>query len=205
MPKSGQPQKSLAARKLSRAPAVLARGWALARSSTFCSSRSKFFLALALLMVAAPMAKARLSAHAAEAGDPARRAQRVVDALRVKLGLMATVVVRLVDHDARMASVRADADAPGGFVIALQRDFVTRLSPAQLEAVLAHELGHVWVSTHHPYLQTEQLANRIAMRLVSREMLVEVYQTVWGVDELHGSFEKFLGVESTVAASAQQQ
>ena len=151
------------------------------------------------------MAKARLSAHAAEAGDPARRAQRVVDALRVKLGLMATVVVRLVDHDARMASVRADAEAPGGFVIALQRDFVTRLSPAQLEAVLAHELGHVWVSTHHPYLQTEQLANRIAMRLVSREMLVEVYQTVWGVDALHGSFEKFLGVESTVAASAQQQ
>ena len=193
MPKSGQPQKSLAARKLSRAPAVLARGWALARSSTFCSSRSKFFLALALLMVAAPMAKARLSAHAAEAGDPARRAQRVVDALRVKLGLMATVVVRLVDHDARMASVRADADAPGGFVIALQRDFVTRLSPAQLEAVLAHELGHVWVSTHHPYLQTERLANDIAMRVVNRSAFEPVYEKVWSRTGIRGDLIEFLG------------
>lgn len=205
MPHSSQPQKSLATRKLSRGPSVLARGWAFARSRTIYSSRSKFFLALALLMAAAPLAKARLSAQTAEAGNAERRAQQVVDALRARLGLAATVVVQLVEHDARMASVRANSHAPGGFVLALQRDFVLRLSPAQLEAALAHELGHVWISTHHPYLQTEQLANRIAMRVVSRETLVAVYQTVWGADALHGSFEKFLGVESTVAATAQQQ
>ena len=93
----------------------------------------------------------------------------------------------------------------GPFVISVDREFVQELNHAEVEAAIAHELGHVWIYTHHPYLQTEQLANRIAMRLVSREMLVEVYQTVWGVDALHGSFEKFLGVESTVAASAQQQ
>jgi hypothetical protein len=156
-------------------------------------------------MTVAPLAKARLSAHTADAGSAERRAQQVVDALRARLGLAATVVVRLVDHDARMASVRADSQTPGGFVLALQRDFVLRLSPVQLEAALAHELGHVWISTHHPYLQTEQLANRIAMRVVARESLVEVYHTVWGGDAVHGSFEKFLGVEPTVTASAQQQ
>lgn len=156
-------------------------------------------------MAAAPLAKARLSAQTAEAGDIERRAQQVVEALRVRLGLAAAVSVRLVEHDARMASVRADHRAPGGYVLALQRDFVAKLSTAQLEAALAHELGHVWISTHHPYLQTEQLANRIAMRVVTREQLVEVYQTVWGGDALHGSFEKFLGVEAAVAASAQQE
>ena len=45
--------------------------------------------------------------------------------------------------------------------------------------MVAHELGHVWIYTHHPYLQTEQLANQIAMRVVSRESLDSVYGKVW--------------------------
>ncbi|HTU99845.1 MAG TPA: M48 family metalloprotease [Luteitalea sp.] len=156
-------------------------------------------------MVAAPLAKARLSAQTAEAGGDERRVQQVVDALRARLGLTAAVTVKLVDRDVRMASVRADVATAGGFVLTLQRDFITRLSAEQLQAALAHELGHVWISTHHPYLQTEQLANRIAMRVVPREHLIEVYAAVWGADALHGSFEKFLGVESTVASATQQQ
>jgi hypothetical protein len=31
----------------------------------------------------------------------------------------------------------------------------------------------------HPYLQTEELANEIALRVVSRESLDEVYEKVW--------------------------
>ena len=204
MPKSTQPHKWLTSRALRAATAVGRRGWAAARSRNFYSSRSKFFLALALLIVTAPLARARLSAQTAEAG-PERRAQLVVDALRARLGLAATVTVQLVDRDVRMASVRINAANPGGFVLSLQRDFIDRLTTAQLEAALAHELGHVWISTHHPYLQTEQLANRIAMRVAPRERLVEVYEAVWGADALHGSFEKFLGVESTAVTAAQQQ
>jgi hypothetical protein len=33
--------------------------------------------------------------------------------------------------------------------------------------------------THHPYLQTEELANEVALRVVSRESLDEVYEKVW--------------------------
>jgi len=52
------------------------------------------------------------------------------------------------------------------------------LTDDDIKAVVAHELGHVWIFTHHPYLQTEQLANEIAMRLVTRESLEPVYAKV---------------------------
>ena len=48
-----------------------------------------------------------------------------------------------------------------------------------MSAVVAHELGHVWIYTHHPYLQTEELANEVAMRVVSRAILEGLYKKVW--------------------------
>ena len=59
--------------------------------------------------------------------------------------------------------------------------------------ILAHELGHVWVSTHHPYLQTERLANSIAMRVVSRDSLERVYEKMWARDGRKGDLLAFLG------------
>ena len=53
------------------------------------------------------------------------------------------------------------------------------MSDDELAAVIAHELGHVWIFTHHPYLQTEELANQIALRVVTRISLDSVYQKVW--------------------------
>ncbi len=84
----------------------------------------------------------------------------------------------------------------GAFALAAERGFLATLTADQVEAALAHELGHVWIYTHHPYLQTEQLANRVAMRVVSRERLLEVYRALWGGDAVHGSLEAFLGVEA---------
>ena len=46
-------------------------------------------------------------------------------------------------------------------------------------AAAAHELGHVWIFTHHPFLQTEEGANRVALQLVDRKTLEEVYAKVW--------------------------
>jgi predicted Zn-dependent protease len=48
----------------------------------------------------------------------------------------------------------------------------------ELEAAIAHELGHAWVFTHHAYLQTEELANQIAMRMVTRAGPERVYGKV---------------------------
>jgi hypothetical protein len=62
-------------------------------------------------------------------------------------------------------------------------------------------MGHVWIFTHHPYLQTEQLANRIAMRLVSRENLQQVYEKVWK-NGAKGDLGRFLGVSTSASASA---
>jgi predicted Zn-dependent protease len=67
------------------------------------------------------------------------------------------------------------------------------LTPDELEAAIAHELGHVWVFTHHPYLQTEELANQIAMRAVSRESLERVYGKVWERGGMKGDLVRFLG------------
>lgn len=136
---------------------------------------------------------------AAEGGTDAERqaqAQQVVDVLRGQLGITAAVSVTIVDRDPRVVSVRARRDGSGGFALSVERAFVGTMSDEQLQAALAHELGHVWIATHHPYLQTEQLANRVAMRVVSREQLVEVYRALWGAEALHGGLETFLGVQA---------
>jgi hypothetical protein len=117
------------------------------------------------------------------------------------LDVSAAVTVTLVDQDERRLSVRRDPQASGSFVLSVERGFAEGLPPAQLEAALAHELGHVWIYTHHPYLQTEQLANRVAMRAVAREHLLEVYRAVWGAEAVHGSLEAFLGIQTTTPAA----
>ena len=69
--------------------------------------------------------------------------------------------------------------AAGTFRLSLERSFLEQLTPVELKAVIAHSVGHVWIYTHHPYLQTEQLANQIALRAVSpREPRQRVRQGV---------------------------
>jgi predicted Zn-dependent protease len=75
----------------------------------------------------------------------------------------------------------------------VESGFVDALEPSELKAVIAHELGHVWIFTHHPFLQTEQLANEIAMRVVSRESLETVYDKVWKRSGVKGDLAEFLG------------
>ena len=70
-------------------------------------------------------------------------------------------------------------DRDRGFTATFEAGFLDSLNDDELGAVIAHELGHVWIFTHHPYLQTEELANEIALRVVSRESLDEVYEKVW--------------------------
>jgi hypothetical protein len=51
----------------------------------------------------------------------------------------------------------------------------------------------VWIFTHHPYLQTESLANSVAMRVVSRESLTKTYDKVWKRAGTKGEIARFLG------------
>jgi hypothetical protein len=120
------------------------------------------------------------------------RLQAIVDALRSELAIPEEVTLELVPENPRMASVEPSKKGDG-FVLAIEDAFVDRLTESELKSVIAHELGHVWIFTHHPYLQTEQLANRIAMRVVSRESLEHVYGKVWK-EGAKGDLGRFLGV-----------
>jgi hypothetical protein len=105
--------------------------------------------------------------------------QDLTDDLRTRLDIKERVHVTLVDHNPLVMSVETLNGRGGPFVISVDREFVQELNHAEVEAAIAHELGHVWIYTHHPYLQTEQLANQIAMQVVSRETLDSVYGKVW--------------------------
>ena len=51
----------------------------------------------------------------------------------------------------------------------------------------------MWIFTHHPFLQTEVLANQIAQRLVPRSSLVHVYEKVWKRQGTKGDLTWFVG------------
>lgn len=134
---------------------------------------------------------------AASAGEPSgltsERLQLVVDRLRSELGIPESVDVNIEPQVARVVSVEAPVSRGEPFRLAIENGFLDRLSAEELAAVMAHELGHVWVFTHHPYLQTEKLANQIAMRVVTRDSLVSVYQKLWEHGGTKGDLESFLG------------
>jgi hypothetical protein len=108
-----------------------------------------------------------------------RRLQGLVDEFRTRLAIPDAVVVSIVPENKLVVSVERLKDRDRGFAATFEAGFLSGLNEDELEAVVAHELGHVWIFTHHPYLQTEELANEIALRLVSRESLDGVYEKVW--------------------------
>jgi hypothetical protein len=145
------------------------------------------FLLLALTesVVAAPGAEPVALAN--------ERVQIVVDRLRGQLGIPHSVNVSVKPQVALVVSVEAPADDGDPFHVAIEERFLHRLSAQELDAAIAHELGHVWVFTHHPYLQTERLANQIAMRVVTRDSLAGVYHKLWEHGGTKGDLNAFLG------------
>jgi hypothetical protein len=108
-----------------------------------------------------------------------KKIQDLVDDFRGRLSIADTVTVSIVQANQLVVSVQRAKDGAGVFSLSIEEGFLDDLNGGELEAVVAHELGHVWIFTHHPYLQTEELANEIATRLVSQETLAVVYEKVW--------------------------
>ena len=122
--------------------------------------------------------------------------QDVTDDLRTRLQISEHVNVELVDHNPLVMSVETLAGRTGPFVITVDREFIHELNHDESEAALAHELGHVWIYTHHPYLQTERGANDVAMRVISRAAFEPVYEKVWQRTGIRGDLNEFLGPPS---------
>jgi len=137
------------------------------------------FLAISLATRPAAAAGAASEAESAELQAKSQRVQEVIDDLRARLALSRDVMAAIVPVNPLMVSVLSPVRSGGVYQVAFEGAFLDTLSDDELRAVVAHELGHVWIFTHHPYLQTEQLANTIALRVVPRESLERVYDKVW--------------------------
>ena len=129
----------------------------------------------------------KLSGSEAREGPTAREAlavretqiQALVNKLKVRMSIPDTIVVSIVEHNQLVVSVERAKDGAGAFSLSIDRDFLGELTTDEIDAVIAHELGHVWIFTHHPFLHTEELANRIAMQVVPQDTLAAVYEKVW--------------------------
>ena len=162
--------------------------------SNFTPSWRRWIAALCLTLTVGAARRAEATEEAAAlaaAGAESRRVQELVDAMRLELAVSHEVSVELVAANPLRASVSPVKGAAGTFRLSIEQSFLAQLTPVELRAVIAHELGHVWIYTHHPYLHTEQLANEIALRVVSRESLDSVYGKVWPDAVAKGSLPRF--------------
>ena len=121
-----------------------------------------------------------------------QRIQDIVNDFMARLTMNQKVVVSMVPKNPLMFSVEVDG-TDSGFLLSVEEDFAGELTQQELEAAVAHELGHVWIFTHHPFLQTEALANQIAERVVPRANLVQVYEKVWKRQGTKGDIARFVG------------
>ncbi len=127
----------------------------------------------------------------------AKRIRTIVDRFRQDLSIRERVIVSVVAKNDKLVSVERSKHRPGTFVLSFDESFLSTLDDNELIASIAHELGHVWIFTHHPYLQTELLANQIALKVVTRENLEQIYEKVWK-DKGKGSLKEFLGEDTAV-------
>jgi hypothetical protein len=121
-----------------------------------------------------------------------QRIQEIVNEFMAKLNMAHKVAVAVVPKNPLMVSVGYPDDSTT-FLLSVEEDFIGELTQDELEAAIAHELGHVWIFTHHPFLQTELLANQIAQRLVPRSSLVQVYEKLWKRQGTEGDLSRFVG------------
>jgi len=113
------------------------------------------------------------------ASDQLERIQRLVAELKSQLAISQTVDVKIVQTNVRLFSVAPVEHEKATFLLSVEEDFAQALTESELRAAVAHELGHVWIYTHFPFLQTEELANDIAARVINRETLTPLYDKVW--------------------------
>lgn len=175
-------------------------------STATLSSRCIFPL-LGLLLVSMLGRALAATAETQPAYASSELAATVQD-IAVRIGVDKTVNVKIVEDNRLAFSVEPDG---ANFLLSVDVHFLNGLSREEVAAAVAHEMGHVWIYTHHPFLHTEALANDIAMRAVPRESLKQLYLKLWKFEGLAaGNLDSLLGPESprtpraAVPASAQK-
>ena len=122
-----------------------------------------------------------------------KKLRKIVDQLRTRLLIQARVEVSIDERNQRLVSVEGGFKSADRYVLSFDREFLQSLDEEEIFAAIAHELGHIWISSHHPYLQTEALANQVAMSVVGRDILARLYHKVWSRLGADGDLEALLG------------
>jgi hypothetical protein len=127
----------------------------------------------------------------------AEHAQEIVNELCLALSIDKEVQLAIVAHHPLVFSVERANTGRDRFVLSVEVGFLLWLDEDELRAALAHELGHVWIFTHHPYLHTERLANDVGLRVVPRDSFEKVYTKLWAYEGTSGvPLEQLLGPDS---------
>jgi hypothetical protein len=129
----------------------------------------RVWIALSLILIA--------QANAAAERHSPKKIRNIIEQLRKQLLIDEEIEVVLVAKNDLLVSVQPDRPR-GVFRMFFERAFLNTLTDEDLNAVIAHELGHVYIFTHHPYLQTEEGANNIAYKAVTIEAMERVYEKV---------------------------
>lgn len=123
--------------------------------------------------------------------------QSILDQFRERLSISHPIEIILVDGNRKLVSVQPRDASREAFLLSIDQEFLFQLTDEELEAALAHEMGHVWIFTHHPFLHTELLANQLAMKLVDRRSLEKVYRKMFEFNGQEEQIEHFLGVSES--------
>jgi len=127
------------------------------------------WIALSIMLV--------IQANSATERHKPKKIKNIIEQLKKQMGITEEIGVALVAKNDLIVSVQPRKGRPG-FDMSFERAFLNTLDDEDLRAVIAHELGHVWIFTHHPYLQTEDLANSIAFKAVTTSAMDRVYEKV---------------------------
>jgi hypothetical protein len=118
----------------------------------------------------------------------------LVGQLSAALSLHSPVQIAVVIQHPLVFSVEPVDANKKEFRLSMELGFLRMLDDDELRAALAHELGHVWIFTHHPYLQTERVANSIGERAVKRVYFEKLYSKLWTYERRPGvPIEQLLG------------
>ena len=124
----------------------------------------------------------------------AKRAQDFVDQLRAVFPITEPIQIAVVVYHPLVFSVQPMDIRKDRFLLSMELGFFLTLKDDELRAALAHELGHVWIYTHYPFLQTERLANMIGQRAADRASFERLYSRLWAYEGSSGvSIDDLLG------------
>jgi hypothetical protein len=155
----------------------------------------KLSVLLALLLC---MTGAQVEAHSSRSDQPVRnpKLEKIAAELSTALEIRKPVQVAIVAENDRVVSV--DPFLSGeGYRVEFERAFFEQLTEEEIIAALAHEIGHVWIFSHPPYIHSESLANEIALKVVPRRPLENLYTKLWSYTGTPGNLVEILGTEKS--------